>query len=137
MNRDLRIKGGRARILIVDDELDNRELLEVVLRHEGFAVQTASSGEEAFVSIAHQRPDLVLLDIMMPGMNGYEVARAIKADVATKNIPVVMMTALDDRHARTLAVRAGADAFFTKPMRRAELCIRVREYLQSSLLLAM
>ena len=127
--------GRRARILIVDDEADNRELLEVVLVHEGFVTESVAGGEEALASVAREPPDLILLDIMMPGMNGYDVAVKIKADPATRNIPVLMMSALDDRSARTLAATAGADAFFSKPMRRVDICARVREYLASSLLI--
>ena len=127
--------GRQARILIVDDERDNRELLEVILGHEGFVTVSVASGEDALLSVAHAPPDLVLLDIMMPGMDGYEVALRIKGDALTKSIPVLMMSALDDRSARTLAASAGADAFFSKPMRRADLCARVRQYLASSLVL--
>lgn len=126
--------GRRARILIVDDERDNRELLEVILTHEGFVIVTAASGEDALFCMANEPPDLVLVDIMMPGMNGYEVTLKIKADALTQNIPVIVMSALDDHSARTLAASAGADAFFSKPMRRADLCARVRQYLASSLL---
>jgi len=136
MRRASLIAGRCARILVVDDERDNRELLEVILGHEGFVIECAASGEDALLSMARHAPDLVLLDIMMPGMNGYEVTMRIKGDPATKNIPVLMMSALDDRSARTHAMSAGADAFFSKPMRRADLCARVRQYLASSMLLA-
>ena len=80
--------------------------------------------------VAQQPPDLILLDIMMPGMDGYQVAGKIKGNLATKNIPVIMVTALDDRNARMLGLSAGAEDFLTKPVDRAELCVRVRNLLR-------
>jgi PAS domain S-box-containing protein len=119
-----------ARILIVDDERHNRQLLEVMLAPEGYVLSTAASGEEALAVVAREPPDLILLDVMMPGMDGYQVAGAIKGNPATTNIPVVMVTALDDRSARMLGLRAGAEDFLTKPVDRAELCVRVRNLLR-------
>ena len=119
-----------ARVLIVDDECANRQLLEVMLKPEGFVLRTANNGGDALAIIAQDPPDLVLLDIMMPGMDGYEVATRIKADVATNNIPVIIVTALDDRDARMHALSAGAEDFLTKPIDRAELCMRVRNLLR-------
>jgi len=119
-----------SRILIVDDEQHNRNLLEVMLRPEGFLLTSAASGEEAIALIAQQPPDLILLDIMMPGMDGYEVASRIKGALATKNIPIIMVTALDDRAARMLGLSAGAEDFLSKPVDRAELCVRVRNLLR-------
>jgi signal transduction histidine kinase/DNA-binding response OmpR family regulator len=120
----------QACILIVDDERHNRELLEIMLKPEGFLLLSAASGEEALALIARQPPDLILLDVMMPGMNGYEVAGKIKSDSATKNIPVIMLTALDDRNARMLGLNAGAEDFLTKPVDRPELSVRVRNLLR-------
>ena len=80
--------------------------------------------------VAQQPPDLILLDVMMPGMDGYQVAGKIKGNLATKNIPVIMVTALDDRNARMLGLSAGAEDFLTKPVDRAELCVRVRNLLR-------
>ena len=120
----------QARILIVDDERYNRQLLEVMLAPEGFHLLTAASGEEALAMVAQQPPDLILLDIMMPGMDGYQVAAKIKGDRATKNIPVIMVTALDDRSARMLGLSAGAEDFLSKPVDRGELCVRVRNLLR-------
>ncbi len=120
----------QARVLIVDDEAKNRKLLEVMLAPEGFLIQSASSGEEALAIVAKQPPDLILLDIMMPGMDGYEVAGRIKADPTTKNIPIIIVTALDDRDAMLLGLRAGAEDFLTKPVDRAELRVRVRNLLR-------
>jgi PAS domain S-box-containing protein len=119
-----------ARILIVDDERHNRQLLEVMLAPEGFLLVTAASGEEALAVVAEQPPDLILLDIMMPGMDGYQVAAKIKGNLATKNIPVIMVTALDDRSARMRGLNVGAEEFLTKPVDRAELCVRVRNLLR-------
>jgi diguanylate cyclase len=119
-----------ARILVVDDERDNRELLEIILTREGFLVETADSGEEALASVARQPPDLILLDVMMPGMNGYEVAAKIKGDLATKNVSVIMVTALSDRNARMRAETAGAEDYLTKPIDRSELCVRVKNLLR-------
>ncbi len=119
-----------ARILIVDDELKNRKLLEIMLAPEGFVFLTAASGEEALAIVPVQAPDLILLDVMMPDMDGYEVAGKIKGNIATKNIPIIMLTALDDRNARMLGLTAGAEDFLTKPVDRAELCVRVRNLLR-------
>jgi signal transduction histidine kinase/DNA-binding response OmpR family regulator len=119
-----------ACVLIVDDERHNRELLEIMLKPEGFVLLSAASGEEALALIARQPPDLILLDVMMPGMSGYDVAGKIKSDPATKNIPVIMLTALDDRNARMLGLNAGAEDFLTKPVDRPELSVRVRNLLR-------
>lgn len=120
----------QARILIVDDERHYRQLLEVMLAPEGFLLLTAASGEEALAMVAQQPPDLILLDIMMPGMDGYQVAAKIKGSLATKNIPVIMVTVQDDHNARMLGLTAGAEDFLTKPVDRAELCVRVRNLLR-------
>src|SRR5580693_8724088 len=122
--------GHPARVLIVDDELHNRQLLEVMLAAEGVALQTASSGEEALEMVAAQPPDLILLDIMMPGIDGYQVAAKIKSNRATSNIPVIMVTALDDQKSRMFGLSAGAEDFLTKPVNRGELCARVRNLLR-------
>jgi two-component system cell cycle sensor histidine kinase/response regulator CckA len=120
----------RARVLIVDDQRANRQLLEIMLASENLTLLTAGTGEEALALVATQPPDLILLDVMLPGMNGYEVATRIKADPATKSIPIVMITALDDRDARILGLSAGAEDFLSKPIDRAELCVRIRNLLR-------
>ena len=130
MNPSRDIADHAARILIVDDERHNRELLKVMLAPEGFALLTAANGEEALSMVAQQPPDLVLLDVMMPGMDGYQVAAAIKGNAATKHIPVIMVTALDDHDARMLGLSAGAEDFISKPVDRAETCVRVRNLLR-------
>ena len=80
--------------------------------------------------IAQQPPDLILLDVMMPGMDGYQVVARIKSNPATKHIPVIMLSALDDRNSRTHGLSAGAEDFLTKPVNRVELCTRVRTLLR-------
>ncbi len=117
-------------ILIVDDEIHNRKLLEALLRPEGYLTKTAASGEEALASISQSPPDLILLDVMMPGMDGHHVARVLKADPVTSDIPIIMVTAQIDRSARLAGLTAGAEEFLTKPVDRAELWIRVRNLLR-------
>ena len=106
-----------ACILIVDDERHNRELLEVMLKPEGFILLSAATGEEALTIVARQPPDLILLDVMMPGMSGYEVVERIKSDPDAKSIPVIMLTALDDRNARTERWRRGFSHQAGRPSR--------------------
>src|SRR6202049_1106693 len=126
MNESAQIAERAPRIMIVDDERYNRQLLEVMLAQEGFQLVTASSGEEALAMVKQQPPDVILLDVMMPGTDGYVVADQIKANFATKNIPIIMITALNNKEARMQALSAGAEDFLTKPVDRAELCMRVR-----------
>jgi len=92
-------------------------------------IQTACSGEEALASVAEQSPDLILLDVMMPGMDGYEVAAKVKGNPVTHDIPILMITALHGPKARMLALSAGAEDLLTKPFGAAELCVRVRHLL--------
>ncbi|HZX97893.1 MAG TPA: EAL domain-containing protein [Dermatophilaceae bacterium] len=119
-----------ATILIVDDESANRRLLQALLGPEGYVTRTADSGQEALASIADDPPDLVLLDVMMPGLDGRQVARAVKADSATAKIPIIMVTAQTGREARLAALDAGAEDFLSKPVDRAELWLRVRNLLR-------
>jgi adenylate cyclase len=112
-------------ILVVDDVPQNVRLLEAVLTANGFTVRTASSGPEALERVQAEIPDLVLLDVQMRGMNGYEVCRRLRESPATAFLPVVMITA-SDREARADAIEAGADDFVTKPFDQKELLLRVR-----------
>ena len=122
--------GARATVLVVDDEPENRKLLELLLSHEGYLIKTANTGEEALLSIATDPPDLVLLDVMMPGLDGYAVAATLKSDPATAGIPVILVSALDDRADRLSGLASGAEDFLTKPVDRAELWLRVRNLLR-------
>jgi PAS domain S-box-containing protein len=126
----LDIAGAPARVLIVDDDRTNRALLQVLLRPDGYILSTANTGEYALAAIARQHPDLILVDVMMPGMSGYELTTRLKSDPATRSIPVIMITALDDHDARMNGLTAGAEEFLSKPVDRAELCVRVRNLLR-------
>ncbi len=119
-----------ATILIVDDEIRNCKLLEALLRPEGYLTISVTNGAEALAAVAQHTPDLILLDIMMPDMNGYQVASILKASAATSSIPIIMVTALTDRSARLTGLDAGAEEFLTKPVDRAELWLRVRNLLR-------
>ncbi|MEM9422344.1 MAG: PleD family two-component system response regulator [Pseudomonadota bacterium] len=115
-----------ARVLVVDDLAPNVKLLEAKLRAEYFEVLSALSGEEAIEIATAQQPDIVLLDVMMPGLDGFETCRRLKADGTTCHIPVVMVTALDQQADRLAGLEAGADDFLTKPVQDVALFARVR-----------
>ena len=119
-----------AKILVVADTPQNVKLLTDLLTVKGYAVVTAASGPEALVRIEADRPDLVLLDVVMPGMSGYEVCQRIRADKANGIMPVVMVTALDPVSERIKGLDAGADDFLTKPINLPELLARVRSLLR-------
>ena len=115
-----------ARVLVVDDIMANVKLLEARLQAEYFEVLTAFNGPEALDVCARERVDVVLLDVMMPGMDGFEVCRRIKAHAATSHVPVVMVTALDQPSDRVQGLEAGADDFLTKPVDDIALVTRVK-----------
>lgn len=123
-----------ARVLVVDDILSNVKLLEAKLTTEYFEVVTAFSGLEALAKMDECDPDIVLLDVMMPGMDGFEVCRRIKANPKTAHIPVVMVTALDQSIDRVTGLEAGADDFLTKPVDDAALFARVRSLVRLKLM---
>jgi len=122
------------KILVVDDTPQNVKLLTDVLGARGYDVVTAASGAEALEQVERQKPALVLLDVVMPGMSGYEVCRHIRENRATATLPVVMVTALDPGTERLKGIEAGADDFVTKPINQPELLARVKSLLRIKLL---
>ncbi|MGH7311859.1 MAG: response regulator, partial [Candidatus Rokuibacteriota bacterium] len=123
-----------ARILVVDDTPHNVKLLADLLGARGYAVTTAAAGSEALALIEKECPDLVLLDVVMPQMSGYEVCRKIRENPATAILPVVMVTALDPAQERVKGLDAGADDFLTKPINQPELLARVKSLLRIKVL---
>jgi len=119
-----------AKILVVDDVALNVKLLADLLAVKGYRTFTAASGAEALAALDREHPDLVLLDVMMPGMSGYEVCGAIRADPAHAMLPIVLVTALDPAKERAKGLDAGADDFLTKPVSQHELLARVRSLLR-------
>ncbi|MEK9968260.1 MAG: PleD family two-component system response regulator [Ferrovibrio sp.] len=124
-----------ARILVVDDIRTNIKVLEAKLTSEYYEVIAASSGPEALDAAAGHKPDLILLDVMMPGMDGFEVCRRLKANPDTAHIPVIMVTALGDPEDRVQGLSAGADDFLTKPVDDISMFARVRSLLRVKLML--
>ena len=120
----------KAKILIVDDEKKNIKLLKGMLFSENYKLLEACSGEEALGLVPAIQPDLILLDVMMPGINGFEVCRQLKQNDKTKTIPIVMVTALREKEHRMKALEAGADDFLSKPVDHTELVIRIKSLLR-------
>lgn len=116
-------------LLVVDDNPLNRKLLADTLNADGYRVRCAASGSEALAAIADTAPDLLLLDVMMPGMDGFELVRQLRADRTTRELPVVMVTALDDEGSRTRLAAAGVEHLLTKPVDRWQLSSLLRKLL--------
>ncbi|RJP64308.1 MAG: hybrid sensor histidine kinase/response regulator [Candidatus Abyssobacteria bacterium SURF_17] len=117
-------------ILIVEDDPVNIDLMKAQLSTEGYSIGCAHDGEEALNQLAYNKPDLVLLDIMIPKKSGYEVCKHIKSMAETRHIPVIMVTALNDMESRVKGIAAGADDFLSRPVDRSELLARVRSMLR-------
>ena len=119
------------RVLIADDNVQNAELLEAYLEGTGWDTKLAVNGEEA-LQLAHEwKPDVILLDIMMPKLSGFEVCKKLRADDATRDIGVLMVTALDQANDVERAIDAGTDDFMTKPIHKSELLLRTRAMVES------
>jgi CheY-like chemotaxis protein len=119
----------RKKVLVVDDDPRNRKLMEMLIQADGFAVRSVDSGPAALAAVAAEPPEHILLDIMMPGMDGFDVLRRLKADPLVSRIPVVMVTALDDEASRTRLGAAGASRVITKPVDRWALRACLAEFL--------
>ena len=118
-----------ARVLIVDDDAFIRRPLEFILKAEGFDPETAKDGEECLQRVKQLAPDLIFLDVMMPGLDGFSVCRELKADPETAGIPVILLSAKGHEHDRTRGLELGAEDYMTKPYSPSELIRRVREIL--------
>ena len=128
--RSKQVENFPATVLIVDDDVFNCHLLEEQLKNEGYACIVVNSGGDALRVADECQPDLILLDAMMPVMSGFEVVATLKAAERTRNIPVIMITALDDQKSRLKALECGAEEFLTKPVHHVELVMRVRNLLK-------
>ena len=120
----------QASILVVDDDQANRTLLESILSTGGYAVRVAASGEEALAAVAQQLPDLILLDILLPDIDGFEVTRRLRADSRNQSISIILVTVLEDRESRLKGLEAGANEFLSKPVDYTELLTRVKNQLK-------
>jgi putative two-component system response regulator len=125
-----RLDSDRPKVLVVDDHPASRMTAVALLSVEGYDVLEAESGPDALESVLSGNPDLILLDVMMPGMDGFEVCRRLKQDEQTRLTPVVFVTALDDRRARLKGIEAGGDDFLTKPFDQLELSARVKSLIR-------
>lgn len=123
-------KTSPSKVLIADDNQQNCELLDAYLSLENYEIATAHDGQQTLDRVADWQPDLILLDIMMPKLSGYEVCQKLKSDKATRAIPILMVTALNEKNDIEKAVQAGCDDFLTKPVNQLELKTRVRSLLR-------
>ena len=119
-------------ILIVDDNLDAREMYGMYLEHDGFRYAEAANGVDAIAQTQREKPSLILMDATMPGMDGWDAARALKQDAATRDIPLIMLTAHAFHEHRERAKEAGADGFLAKPVLPDQLAAEIRRVLKLS-----
>lgn len=124
------LESDKPKILVVDDHPSSRLTAVALLSVEGYEVLEAENGQAALSCVTEADPDLILLDVMMPGMDGYEVCRRLKQDEHTRLTPIVFVTALNDRRARLRGIEAGGDDFLTKPFDQLELSARVRSLIR-------
>lgn len=117
------------RILIVDDQPDLAGLMAEMLSDAGYDTRTADNGRDAIADIQSDRPDLLVLDVNMPGLDGFEVATMLKADPSTATIPIIMVSAQDGRGARLIGLESGAEDYLSKPVDAAELIAKIRNLL--------
>jgi PleD family two-component response regulator len=123
---------ARGRILVVDDEPHIRRILRFLLEEAGYEVETANGGEIGLTTVASFGPDLVILDVMMPQMDGFEVLRQLRADFETRQLPVVLLTAKGDSESKVRGLRDGANDYLTKPFHHEELLLRLHNMLEAS-----
>lgn len=116
-------------ILVVEDQEDNRQILRDLLGASGFAIQEAENGEEALAAVAKQRPDLILMDIQLPVLDGYEATRRLKSDPDTSGIPIIVVTSYALSGDETKARESGCDAYVTKPYSPRALLDKIKEFL--------
>ncbi len=119
----------RARVLVIDDDLLILRMYSSILREQGYEVLAAAGGEQGLLSAREDSPDIVILDVRMPGLDGYETTRRLKSHPDTRAIPIILVTGLDDPASKVAGLEAGADEFLPKPVERAELLVRIRTML--------
>lgn len=124
------IENKRPKILCVDDEIKNLKLFEAIFSSQGHDFTFAHDGYEALEKLNEEKFDLVVLDLLMPGMDGFEVCKRIRQNPSIQNLPVVIVTALSDCDSRTRCLEVGANDFLTKPINAAEVILRVRNFLK-------
>ena len=121
---------GKPVILVVDDHVQNIELLEAYLIPQGYEIIRAGNGKDALTIVAGNEIDLMLLDVMMPGMDGFEVIRRVRQGEKTRLLPIILVTALQEKEDRIKGIEAGCDDFISKPVDKMELLARVRSLLK-------
>ncbi len=120
---------GQKKILVVEDELITQRILSARLEINDYTVITAQDGEEALKKVKEETPDLLILDLMIPKINGYEVCRMLKFDEKYKDIPIIVLSSLNQQQEREKAIKSGADAYFIKPFDLELLLVKIREFM--------